>query len=249
VTTELKRLNRNVLFTISRSKNLNMVVYEALLDPKTGGKSFVEAGAVDVYWLDLEPSYRKKNRDGGQLHDRADLIWIEKWKAYGATATATAKAGVFDLELVSVPGMGLCALPMAGGAAPISSSLLTDRLVLCCAVLCCGAACCVAGRKMTLQMDAKDDNKPKVYIALKKAANARAKRLLSPLRHCTDRSIRCVCSVCVCFVCVQSAETVTCVLERIFVDATDGWTGPTVNFIDLIGRAPDGSVVSERQKP
>jgi hypothetical protein len=42
---------------------------------------------------------------------------------------------------------------------------------------------------------------------------------------------------------------VECELQRIYVDSTDGWVKPTVNFVLLSGRAADGRVVTERIVP
>jgi len=162
VAAELKKKNPNALFLIGRSKNLNVVVYEANRDAKNSN-ALASDNPIDVYWLDLDPATRADNRKKGQKHDRAELNWIEKSMAYGASATATKnKPGTFDVTLVSVP----------------------DRAI-------------------TLSIDPKD-SRPKAYITLKKTAQATA---------------------------------VVCVLERIYVDSSEGWLGPTVNYIEIFGTA------------
>ena len=59
---------------------------------------------VDVYWMDIEPSFQAENRKKGHVSDRSELIWLEKQMAYGITTTADAhKPGHYKLVLVSVP--------------------------------------------------------------------------------------------------------------------------------------------------
>jgi hypothetical protein len=76
---ELRKTNPNVLFIIERSKNLNVVVYEAVLDPKTGFLA-TSADCVCVYWLDIDP---KHNHKGDLTKARCELNFLERSKAYG----------------------------------------------------------------------------------------------------------------------------------------------------------------------
>jgi len=97
---DLRRTSPNILFIIARSKNLNIVVYEANLlngdlDPNN---------PVIVYWLDLDPAYVAENRAKGIISDRSELGRIEKSLAYGLTATPIPnKAGYFSIQLVAFP--------------------------------------------------------------------------------------------------------------------------------------------------
>jgi len=176
VTAELKKKNVNALFLIARSKNLNVVVYEANRDAKNAA-ALSNENTIDVYWLDLDPPNMADNRKKGQKHDRSELNWVEKSMAYGASAKPSkTKKDVFDVVLVSVPD-----------------------------------------RKITLSIDPKD-GRPKAYITLKKTAG-------------------------------QTETSVDCVLERIFVDSSEGWLGPTVNYVEIFGTSvADASSVSERIK-
>ena len=62
----------NVFLVVARKKNGNVVVYEGVLDNKRNLKR------IDIYWLDLEPSYRQKARKSGRRHDRSSLKKIDK---------------------------------------------------------------------------------------------------------------------------------------------------------------------------
>lgn len=74
---ELKRINPNVILVFFRNKNKNVVVYEA---KKNQGN--VE---VEVYWLEIDPEYRKVRRSQGINHDRVELSLFEKSHAFGVT--------------------------------------------------------------------------------------------------------------------------------------------------------------------
>ena len=80
---ELRAASPNVLFVIGRSKNLNIVVYEAKL---AGSGELDSKEPVVVYWLDLDPAYQKQKRDKGVTSDRLELNYIEKTLAYGLSS-------------------------------------------------------------------------------------------------------------------------------------------------------------------
>eukprot|EP01101_Sappina_pedata_P010933 TRINITY_DN7031_c0_g1_i1.p1 TRINITY_DN7031_c0_g1~~TRINITY_DN7031_c0_g1_i1.p1 ORF type:complete len:178 (-),score=76.28 TRINITY_DN7031_c0_g1_i1:82-615(-) len=63
------------LFIIERSKNANLVIYDANI---TDGK-FDAKKPIEVYWLDYAVSKDPK---------KTDLIWLEKKMAYGYTSEA-----------------------------------------------------------------------------------------------------------------------------------------------------------------
>lgn len=69
----IKRACPNVFMCFTRTKNGNVIVFEALPDK------------IDAYWLDLEPSYRKAARERGRLHDRDEFGHLDHY-AYGFTA-------------------------------------------------------------------------------------------------------------------------------------------------------------------
>jgi hypothetical protein len=95
---ELRKSNPNILFIISRSKNLNIVVYEAALK----NNQLDPSAPVSVYWLDIDPAYVKKNRDKGIMSDRSELNMIEKSMAYGLSSEAVAgKPGHYKVTLVA----------------------------------------------------------------------------------------------------------------------------------------------------
>lgn len=79
--------NPNIMFVISRTKNKNIVVYEARVD----AGAIRAADPVDAYWLDIDPEYMAKNRAKGKDSDREDLNMIERRMAYGC---APARAGL-----------------------------------------------------------------------------------------------------------------------------------------------------------
>jgi len=100
---EIRAASPNILFFIARSKNLNLVVYEALVDESTG--QLKSDKPVEVYWQDIDPEYVKKARSNGVTSDRNELNYIEKTMAYGLSFTpADGKPkGYYTVKLVSFP--------------------------------------------------------------------------------------------------------------------------------------------------
>jgi len=70
----------NTTFIIERSKNKNVVVYEAKVG--SDGKPHAEK-PLEVYWQDIDPAYVAANRKKGKMDDREDLNMIESTMAYG----------------------------------------------------------------------------------------------------------------------------------------------------------------------
>lgn len=104
-TTELRKKNPNVLFVVARSCNLNLVVYEALIDPKKPTR-LKESDPVDIYWLNLEKKYADLARKRRQPHDRDELMWPERKLAYGSTAKPSKKKpGTFKLIMNACPSL------------------------------------------------------------------------------------------------------------------------------------------------
>jgi len=69
------RQRPHVFAVIVRNKNGNVVVLEAA--PKDGRLS-----DVDSYWLDLDPSYKKRARAWGRTHDRDEFGMMDR-RGYG----------------------------------------------------------------------------------------------------------------------------------------------------------------------
>lgn len=69
----------SICMYIERSKNKNVVVYEAV--PAASDASKVES--IHPYWLDIDPDYVAKNRAKGKQDDAEELNFIEKRMAYG----------------------------------------------------------------------------------------------------------------------------------------------------------------------
>jgi len=97
---ELQAKNADIVFVIARSKNANIVVYEAL---RTEDKKHLNSKSpLDVYWLDIDPEYVKKARAKGKQDDREDLNMFEKQFAYGIKVEATGD-GAYKISLVALP--------------------------------------------------------------------------------------------------------------------------------------------------
>lgn len=98
----LKESAPNALFYIARSKNKNMVVYEVNL--RDG--AVVADDPVLVYWMDVDPEYRAKNRKNGVTSDRSDLNFMEKSMAYGVSGSKNATTDgseTYNVKMVAIP--------------------------------------------------------------------------------------------------------------------------------------------------
>jgi hypothetical protein len=69
----VKREVRSVFACIARNTNGNIVVMEA-----------TRARGIELYWLDLEPSYKASARKKGRNHDRDTFAYLDH-VAYGYT--------------------------------------------------------------------------------------------------------------------------------------------------------------------
>ncbi len=72
-----------VFLIIKRSKNQNIVVYEANI---VNGV-FDKDRPISVYWCDIDPAYRAKTRARGINHDRVELTSFEQSVVYGVTVS------------------------------------------------------------------------------------------------------------------------------------------------------------------
>jgi hypothetical protein len=84
----------NVLFSISRSRNGNVVVYEGI----TKNKKII---GVDAYWLNIDPVFKAKARKRGITHDREGLSVFDRI-AYGYSLESN-KNGSKVLKLRQCP--------------------------------------------------------------------------------------------------------------------------------------------------
>jgi hypothetical protein len=96
--TKLRETSPNILFLIARSKNQNIVVYEA----KTNGNALDTSEPVTVYWLDIDPEYQKAARAKGVTSDRVELGTFERQFAYGLSSEAQS-GGTYKVKLVAFP--------------------------------------------------------------------------------------------------------------------------------------------------
>ena len=100
-----EQINKDsVLFWIERSKNKNIVVYEAI---KQNGINDHYNNIIG-YWLVIDPEYIKANRKKGKTDDREELSMIERKLAYGYNVTSTdsnKKCKIYQVNLVSVPSI------------------------------------------------------------------------------------------------------------------------------------------------
>ena len=100
-----QQINKDsILFWIERSKNKNIVVYEAI---KQNGINDHYNNIIG-YWLSIDPEFIKANRKKGKMDDRDELSMIEKKLAYGYKVTSTEsnkKLKIYQLNLVSVPSI------------------------------------------------------------------------------------------------------------------------------------------------
>ena len=84
------QMKTSPLFIIERSKNTNVVHYDARL---TADGNLDPEGPVIAYWVRLAEDGR-----------REELSWIEKKKAYGFTIKPDPSVSGYTMTLVAVPG-------------------------------------------------------------------------------------------------------------------------------------------------
>lgn len=87
---------------IERSKNLNVVAYQAnLVDSKTGEAitsgaqkrhcTFKPTDPLHAYWIKIEPEHVARRRARGETEDLCELNMVERKLAYGCNATLLTK--------------------------------------------------------------------------------------------------------------------------------------------------------------
>ena len=100
---QIRAQNPDILFIIERSKNQNIVVYEA--NRMVGDRKRLDSkNPLQVYWLDIDPEYVKAARRKGKMHDREELGSIEKRMAYGFSSEGiSGNPSVYRIKLVAFP--------------------------------------------------------------------------------------------------------------------------------------------------
>lgn len=76
--------NHNICFYIARSTNQNIVAFEARFDRRNALLLDI-SDTLDIYWLEVDPKFMKRNREKGKASDRSELTVHERRLAYGAT--------------------------------------------------------------------------------------------------------------------------------------------------------------------
>ena len=90
-----------LLFTITRSRNKNVVAYAALTDPATGAYT---GAACEGFWLAIDPPELVAAREAGRVSHREEFNLIEKSMAFGVTCTPSpADDGTYTACLVATP--------------------------------------------------------------------------------------------------------------------------------------------------
>ena len=87
----------NIFLVISRNKNKNLMVYEAVLDA-TKRKLL----GIVQYWLDIEPSYVAKARAQGRFHDRDEICKLDLF-GYGLQVLDRSRPDRWDLKFKQCP--------------------------------------------------------------------------------------------------------------------------------------------------
>lgn len=77
---EIKKQCPNVFLIMFRSKNDNVVVYEANINERG---VLDKKKPIDIYWLDIDKAYRDPKRIHGILSDRVELSLLENTFVYG----------------------------------------------------------------------------------------------------------------------------------------------------------------------
>lgn len=219
-----------ICMVISRSKNANLVVYEALTGgPSTPSTSLDPANVesedsapvpapptclgLDAYWLDVDPEYVAKNRAKGKSSDRDELNFIERRMAYGVSCEPAAATDI-------VPG----------GTQPwdvVFVALPSRRMRL--EYARCRVVTAAAVASPTVPPEAAGCD-----------SEAVASPPSPPVRDETEWLPVLTCAI----------NGVLCTAESIYVHSTETWLGPKVNYIDLRGcRVSDGVPQTERILP
>jgi len=92
-------VNSNTLLIVRRSKNKNVVLYQANLNEDG---TYNESEPVKAFWLKIEPSYIEKRRKGGYTDDRQGLNFLERQMGYGFSVQKTSP-NAWLITFVSLP--------------------------------------------------------------------------------------------------------------------------------------------------
>ena len=121
----LRAQSPHILFVIGRSKNLNIVVYEAKME----GGELDSSEPVSVYWLDIDPAYAAAARAKGVKTDRVELGALEKRLAYGLSSSPLAgRAGHYSVRLVAFPDRVVTVAVDAKKGRPVASMTINGTV-------------------------------------------------------------------------------------------------------------------------
>lgn len=87
---KIRTQDPHIFLVVFRSTNRNVVVYR--LNIRNG--SVCTRNPVDIFWLDIEPSYQAKRRAKGITHDRCEMSALERKCAYGCSVSRVSKQHV-----------------------------------------------------------------------------------------------------------------------------------------------------------
>jgi len=98
---QLKEENPNILFTITRSKNFNVIAYEANWKADRSGLNPDQP--IKVFWLSWAPELMKQAREQGKSTDREDISFVEATMAYGLSTerVVTCADEMYSFHLVA----------------------------------------------------------------------------------------------------------------------------------------------------
>jgi hypothetical protein len=90
----------SVFLIVMRAKNQNVMIYEAnIVDGK-----FDPENPVDIYWLNLETSYREARSDRDIYHDREEINVFERNMVWGAESSLVSDREIkFHMKIDSHP--------------------------------------------------------------------------------------------------------------------------------------------------
>lgn len=116
------------LLVIARSTNWNIVVYEPVVNEKTGKFKHIQG-----YWLDIDPAYLAKARAAGKTSPRVELGWWEKKMAYGCSTAVSKNGNIvvhFKALQTALPGRVFTLSKDATGKYVLTCSIQKQRAIL-----------------------------------------------------------------------------------------------------------------------
>ena len=87
----------HVAFIVEKNLNKNVVVYQGVL---YRGELRVDE-PLDVYWMDIDPTYQAQARARGKTDDREELTFMEKQMAFGVQCRDGPQVDQYYVELAA----------------------------------------------------------------------------------------------------------------------------------------------------